>query len=478
MSEQPAVLLEDATKIYRLQDKSSPRPTLGSLFGFGRRAADKPAAEKTFVALDGVSLSVARGERIGLVGRNGAGKTTLLKLLCGNFTPTSGRVVVNGSVQALMTMGTGFHPDHTGRRNAEMSLKYNDLSAEDQAEAMRDVEEFCELGVFFDQPFKTYSLGMQARLMFAVATAVKPEILIIDEVLGAGDAYFVAKSKLRVERLVKSGCTMILVSHSMSQILELCTRAIWLDQGRIRMNDDAFLVVKAYEEYMHGPINAVQIPATPAVTTVVASTVDEAGGQVVPRTLSLPVAVRLQEPTFLPHADIPGFPALAEVEPLEFMFLAPGGISRWESQPGLKVCGFSIVTERGITNELVTYRPVVFIYTLIAEIGGDYNVRHGIAINDYLGNCLTRIFSPKDTFSIKQGELRQVRMMLNPNQLGPGNYVVGISVLEFDSIEKLNSAARYDLLSRSFLISVALPDSLGALSASMMHSAEWQFGNE
>ena len=264
----------------------------------------------------------------------------------------------------------------------------------------------------------------------------------------------------------------------MSQILELCTRAIWLDQGRIRMNDDAFLVVKAYEEYMHGPINAVQIPATPAVTTVVASTVDEAGGQVVPRTLSLPVAVRLQEPTFLPHADIPGFPALAEVEPLEFMFLAPGGISRWESQPGLKVCGFSIVTERGITNELVTYRPVVFIYTLIAEIGGDYNVRHGIAINDYLGNCLTRIFSPKDTFSIKQGELRQVRMMLNPNQLGPGNYVVGISVLEFDSIEKLNSAARYDLLSRSFLISVALPDSLGALSASMMHSAEWQFGNE
>lgn len=478
MSEESAIVLDKTTKIYRLQETSQQRQTLGSLFGFRKKGSEQPTAAREFVALDNISLTVAKGERVGLVGRNGAGKTTLLKLLCGNFTPTTGTVKVNGTVQALMTMGTGFHPDHSGRRNAEMSLKYNGLSADDQTAAMRDIEEFCELGDFFDQPLKVYSLGMQARLMFAVATAVKPEILVVDEVLGAGDAYFIAKSKLRVERLVKSGCTMILVSHSMSQILELCTRAVWLDQGKVRMNDEAFLVVKAYEEFMHGPVNAVLLPDVEGSDATLKSHDTEKLRTVAARVLDLPEQVKLQEPNFLPHSESPLFPGLHEVDPHEFKFVAPGGISRWESKPGLKVCGFSIVTEQGVTNKLFTYKPAMFVYSVVAERSGVFNVRHGIAINDFLGTCLTRVFSPKDSFVLETGQIRQVRVLLNPNQLGPGEYVVGISVLEYSPIEMLNSTTRYDLLSRSFAISVALPDSLGALGASMMHSAEWHFGQD
>ncbi len=476
MSEESAIVLDKTTKIYRLQETSPQRPTLGSLFGFRKKGVEQLNQAREFVALDNISLTVAKGERVGLVGRNGAGKTTLLKLLCGNFTPTTGTVKVNGTVQALMTMGTGFHPDHSGRRNAEMSLKYNGLSPADQTAAMHDIEEFCELGDFFDQPLKVYSLGMQARLMFAVATAVKPEILVVDEVLGAGDAYFIAKSKLRVERLVKSGCTMILVSHSMSQILELCTRAIWLDQGKVRLNDDAFLVVKAYEEFVHGPINRILLPEAHDIMAPQTNVKEISTGEVVARTLSLPGSVMMQEPHFLPHAEAPALTAAREISPTSLMFQAQGGISRWDSLVGVKVCGFSIVTERGVTNELITYRPALFVVTLVAEESGEYNLRHGIAINDYLGNCITRIFSPQDKFTIQAGEMRQVRMLLNPNQLGSGNYVVGISVLKYGPLETLNSAERYDLLSRSFVISVGLPDSLTALESIMLHTAEWQFG--
>lgn len=473
MSEDAAVILEHASKVYRLQGVQ-PAVSLGAVFGLRRKRESNPTPSHEFVALDDVSLIVGKGERVGLVGRNGAGKTTLLKLLCGNFTATSGTVKVNGSVQALMSMGTGFHPDHTGRRNAEIALKFNGLSPADHALAMADVEDFCELGEFFDQPFKVYSLGMQARLMFAVATAVKPEILVVDEVLGAGDAYFVAKSKLRVERLVKSGCTMILVSHSMSQILELCTRAVWLDKGRVRMDGDAFVVVKAYEEFMHGPIDRIVSPVAAAPIEPKPSGAAEPAVDSI-RQVSLPASVRFQEPAFVPHRDAPSFAALADVDPLALMFEAQGGISRWDSRTGVKIGGFSIVTARGVTNEIVAWQPALFVFTLVAEESGTYDLRHGIAINDYLGNCLARIFSPRDTFTLEKGQARRISMLLNPNQIGPGDYVVGISVIEYGPLETINSAARYDLLSRSFELKVVMPDSLAALGSAILHSAEWQF---
>ncbi|MBM3484537.1 MAG: ABC transporter ATP-binding protein, partial [Alphaproteobacteria bacterium] len=200
-------------------------------------------------ALKGISFELRKGERLAVIGRNGAGKSTLLKLFNENFQPTLGHIEVNGTVQALLHTGLGFFPDFTGYENLRSSLLYNGLSPGELEGAIAEIVDFVELGEFLHQPFKTYSLGMRSRLQFAAATAIHPDILLIDEVLGAGDAYFTAKSALRVKALTGSGCTLILVSHSMEQVLQFCERAIWLEAGAIVMDGLALPVVRAYEEY-------------------------------------------------------------------------------------------------------------------------------------------------------------------------------------------------------------------------------------
>lgn len=473
---QPAVRLRNVSKIYKLF--GSQRDQIVDVLGLRRLGFKAKNPIKEFAALSDVSLDVPRGHRIGIVGRNGAGKTTLLKLICGNFAPSKGEVEVNGAVQALMNVGLGFHPEYTGRENIEASLQYSGLGRDEYQRALTGIIEFCELGDFLDQPFKTYSLGMQARLMFAAATAIRPDILIVDEVLGAGDAYFVAKSKMRVEKLVNSGCTMLLVSHSMQQILELCDEAIWLDKGRIRMQGDAFLVVKAYEEYLHGPNCQVVLPDKIDVG-LAGNNVNAAkeGGRQTDLTdcRKAPSSGRkLQEPFFLPNSAEAFLPEIAP--PQGFNFVAQGGVSRWESIAGVKLCGFSIVTENGEGNVLLSLRPAKIVLNLIAEIDASFKCRYGIVFNDHLGNCVIRIYSPIDEFSISRGGMRQIEMMLNPVQLGPGEYTIGISVLQGGSLEMVNNAKRYDLLGRSFEVKVETQDTIMVASANFFHSAEWAFG--
>lgn len=201
-------------------------------------------------ALLDINLEIHRGERVGIIGRNGAGKTTLLKLITQNYEPTKGEVKVVGRIQSLMDQGVGFHPEFTGRENIRSSLMYNGAVGEQARQFEKDIIEFVELGEYIDQPLKTYSLGMKARLGFATATAIKPEILIIDEVMGAGDAYFASKSASRMKLLTGDGVTLILVSHSNSQILQFCDRVIWIDGGRVSMDGPALEVVKAYDRYI------------------------------------------------------------------------------------------------------------------------------------------------------------------------------------------------------------------------------------
>jgi lipopolysaccharide transport system ATP-binding protein len=481
MREPLAIRLQNVSKIYKLHGSQSDQ--LIDVLGLQRFGIKTKTPFKEFSALSDISLKVPRGHRIGIVGRNGAGKTTLLKLICGNFTPTSGAVEVNGTVQALMNIGLGFHPEYTGRENVEASLQYNGLARDEYKNAMEGIIDFCELGDFLDQPFKTYSLGMQARLMFAAATAIRPDILIVDEVLGAGDAYFVAKSKSRVEKLVSSGCTMLLVSHSMQQVLELCDEVIWLDNGAIRMQGEAFLVVKAYEEYLYGPINKISQEVSPDHPILEAALQDTKQTSV-----SANVSNRrkpqsrkkdeisvllLQEPRFCPHIETAVFPTVAA--PGELKFTAPGGVSRWEANEGLKICGFTIVTEQGETNKLVVMRPAKFLISVIAQCGGDYECRYGILFFDYMGSCVARIVSPLDKFSISKNCVRHIEMILNPNQLGAGEYILSVSVHKFGSLEVFNSTARYDLINRGFQMQVEMPDSLAALSANFYHTAEWSF---
>jgi lipopolysaccharide transport system ATP-binding protein len=322
---------------------------------------------------------------------------------------------------------------------------------------------------------------MQARLMFAAATAIKPDILIVDEVLGAGDAYFFAKSKSRVEKLVSSGCTMLLVSHSMQQVLEFCDEAIWMDQGQIRMRGESFLVVKAYESYSFGSSTDLRTKVIPVDTLVKLEPDSEQEKPLSKSNLYRNAAefaiktrkdYQLQEPIFVPHLHRQTFPDTSEIG---LHFQASGGISRWDSQPGLKIIGFSVLTPQGLSNILVSLQPAKFVIYLKAEVNQKFNCSYGIAIHDHSGVCVARLFSPKDCFDAVVGDLRSVNVILNPCQIGPGEYIVGISVTEYSEIEKLNSAKRYDLLNRSFKIKVEVPDSLAAASAAFFHSSEWMF---
>src|SRR5262245_7203124 len=248
MSEEPAIRLTAVGKRYTLY----PSPAEGACdaLGLSWLLPGRRKRWRHFWALRNITLTLPRGARVGIIGRNGAGKSTLLKLITRNVDPTEGEVEVIGEVQALLQAGTGMHPEFTGRQNIEAALTYQGLSGPEVRDAVADIVAFTELGPFLDQPFKTYSTGMQARLAFAAATAVKPDILIVDELLGVGDGYFLSKSTERMQKLIESGASVLLVSHAMEQIVRFCGQAIWMDRGQIVRQGDALEVVKEYERYL------------------------------------------------------------------------------------------------------------------------------------------------------------------------------------------------------------------------------------
>lgn len=239
MSE-PVIRLDGVSKMYRLF--RAPRHRIMEALGLPVR---KSAADE-FWPMRGLSLEIGAGERVGLVGRNGAGKSTLLKLIAGLLQPTEGRVQVRGRVQALMELGTGFHPEFTGRENVLSSFAYQGITGKEAGRLLEDVLDFSELDEFIDKPVKTYSAGMYSRLAFAASTAVRPEILIIDEILGAGDAYFAGKSAKRMRDLTAGGSTVLFVSHDMSAVQMICNRAVWIERGRVVEDGDPIEVGRSY----------------------------------------------------------------------------------------------------------------------------------------------------------------------------------------------------------------------------------------
>jgi lipopolysaccharide transport system ATP-binding protein len=181
--------------------------------------------------LKDVAFHLRAGEAVGIVGANGAGKSTLLKLLTGTTRPTAGRISISGRVAALLELGMGFHPDFTGRQNAMMGGQLLGLSVEEILKLMPDIEAFAEIGEYIDQPVRTYSSGMQMRLAFSVATARRPDILIVDEALSVGDSYFQHKSFERIREFRRGGTTLLIVSHDRTAIQTICDRAILLEGG-------------------------------------------------------------------------------------------------------------------------------------------------------------------------------------------------------------------------------------------------------
>lgn len=193
-----------------------------------------------------INFSVQPGEAVGIIGINGAGKSTLLKLITGTTQPTTGSVHMTGRVAAMLELGMGFHPDFTGRQNAIMAGQLLGIGNEDIARLMPEIESFAEIGDYIDQPVRVYSSGMQMRLAFSVATAIRPDILIVDEALSVGDAYFQHKSFDRIREFRKQGTTLLIVSHDKGAIQSICDRAILLNRGNLAMEGEPEPVMDFY----------------------------------------------------------------------------------------------------------------------------------------------------------------------------------------------------------------------------------------
>ena len=242
MQDNIAISVKNLTKVYHLYDKPVDR-LKEALNPF------KKTYHHDFYAMNDVSFEIKKGETVGIIGKNGAGKSTLLKMITGVLTPTSGSVEVDGKIASLLELGAGFNPEMTGMENIYLNGTIIGFTKEEMDTKVDAILSFADIGEFIDQPVKMYSSGMFARLAFSVAIAVEPDILIVDEALSVGDMAFQYKCFMKMKEIKKAGTTIVLVTHSMSQILDNCDRAILINQGLLIEDEyDIKHVVAEYEK--------------------------------------------------------------------------------------------------------------------------------------------------------------------------------------------------------------------------------------
>jgi len=264
----------------------------------------KPRHSQHWV-LQGINFTVQPGEAVGIIGINGAGKSTLLKMITGTTQPTTGSVRISGRVAAMLELGMGFHPEFTGRQNAFMAGQLLGYSVEEIARLMPEIEAFAEIGDYIDQPVRVYSSGMQMRLAFSVATAHRPDVLIVDEALSVGDAYFQHKSFDRIRQFRKQGTTLLIVSHDKGAIQSICDRAILLNAGRLAMEGEPEAVMDYYNAMLadhqnqrvqqevreDGKVQTVSGTGEAVVTGI--TLIDAAGNQIEMVDVGQPVTLRV-----------------------------------------------------------------------------------------------------------------------------------------------------------------------------------------
>jgi homopolymeric O-antigen transport system ATP-binding protein len=246
MSSEIAIKVENLSKCYHIYDK--PRDRLIQMLARGNKQYFRE-----FWALRDASFEIKKGETVGIIGRNGSGKSTLLQMLCGTLNPTSGSMHIKGRIAALLELGSGFNPEFTGRENVYMNAAILGLSKYETDTRFNDIASFADIGDFIDQPVKTFSSGMMVRLAFAVAINVNPEILIVDEALSVGDELFQRKCFSRIEAIRAHGSTILFVSHSGAQIIELCDHAVLMDAGDILAAGVPKQIVGQYQKLLYAP---------------------------------------------------------------------------------------------------------------------------------------------------------------------------------------------------------------------------------
>lgn len=244
------ISVRNLTKQYELGGKpiTKLRKTL-----LGSSIDSKLVPDKQILALDNISFDLEKGSSLGILGLNGSGKSTLLQIIANTLKPSSGTITVKGKVSALLELGSGFNPDFTGRENALLNGALIGYSSSQTIQKIPEIEDFAEIGEFFDMPVRTYSSGMQLRLAFAVATSYQPDILIVDEALAVGDAYFQAKCFERISQFKKNGMSLILVTHSFEDVPKNCDKALLLMKGTLFASGNPQEITNLYLENLHKP---------------------------------------------------------------------------------------------------------------------------------------------------------------------------------------------------------------------------------
>ena len=252
MSSEIAIRVQNLSKCYQIY--SAPRDRLKQFVvpRLQRMGGQTPRQYfREFWALKDISFEVKKGETVGIIGRNGSGKSTLLQMICGTLSPTGGNVETNGRIAALLELGSGFNPEFTGRENVYMNAAVLGLSKEEVDERFDDIAAFADIGQFIEQPVKTYSSGMVVRLAFAVQAMIDPDIFVVDEALAVGDEKFQRKCFARLEEQKSRGSAILFVSHSPANIIELCDKTLFLDQGARLMYSAPLDTIHAYQRMIY-----------------------------------------------------------------------------------------------------------------------------------------------------------------------------------------------------------------------------------
>ena len=455
-----AIEVADLSKSYRVWN--NPRDMVLEVLTGRRRHLE-------FEALSHINLKVAQGSVVGIVGRNGAGKSTLLRIVAGTLDATSGKISVEGRISAILELGTGFHGEYSGRENVFLGGLCLGLKRDEIAARFDEIVAFSELGDFIDQPFRTFSSGMQARLTFAVATCVDPDVLIIDEALSVGDARFQLKSFDRIRSFKQRGKSILLVSHSMPSIVAVCDRAILLEKGHILADGNPSEVCNLYHELLFSPVDKNKNAELGTIST--ATDISKRTADVTPTNefLLTPAADTSSEPELhnaseqrelrLPSGMCQPAAATETAEPTDREATPQQPVSALDQPSNTREQRYGlreveIVTIRLVDSEghMVHTVQTLGRYRLVCRIVAHKRMTDlcfGVLVRDTRGiglfgwDMLTGGLGPLDTF--ESGEEREIALSFRAN-LPAGHYFITVTLAHWNTTKQDVRFDAHDLI--------------------------------
>ncbi|MCK5219055.1 ABC transporter ATP-binding protein [bacterium] len=406
---------------------------------------------QNFNALHNINFEAYRGETLGIIGRNGCGKSTLLQIVCGILQPSSGRVITQGRISALLELGAGFNPEFTGRQNVFLNAAILGLTKEEIEDRFDAIVDFAEIGQFIGQPVKTYSSGMYVRLAFSVAISVEPDILVVDEALAVGDELFQRKCFGRIKELRKRGTTILFVSHGADTVVQLCDRVLLLDQGECLLEGDPKFVVAKYQKLLYAP---------PDKLAVIREEIKEVGA--LKRVIETSEQNEEKPKDVSVTASRDGF--AVNHQPFFEPGLVPKSLESYESL-GVKIKDVQITTpDNEPANNLVRRQEYIYKYKVVFE-RSFMKLRFGMMIKNLSGIELggaTTAPSGQGVDSVGTGEVVDVTFRFRC-LLQPGIYFVNAGVMgQLDGCEailhRILDAAVFKVIAEKNLISTQLID--------------------